>query len=69
MLMSIILLIHYSLYLPNTYSMYVFFSPYLILILLFNILGFIDLNFAPPRLAMLFVVCSYTIFIFMCVYM
>ena len=41
MLMSIILLINYSLYLPNTYSMYVFFSHilYLMVILLFNILG------------------------------
>ena len=59
MLMSIILLINFSLYLPNTYVS--FFS-------IFNILCFMYLNCAPPRLAMLFAVCSYTLFIFLFVY-
>ena len=63
-LMSIILLINYSLRLPNTYVCV--FSHYLIFIIIFNILCFIYLNCALPRLAMLFGVCSYTIFIFIC---
>ena len=62
MLMAIILLINYSLNPPNRYVC-VFF-PYLIL---FNILCFIYLNCAPPRLAVLFPVCSYSIFIFTCI--
>jgi len=62
MLMCITLLVNYSLYLPNTYVC-VFF-PYLI----FNILCFIHLNCAPPRLAMPFAVCCYAIFIFITYY-
>ena len=58
MLMSIILLINYSLYLPKHICMCFF--PYLI----FHILCFIYLNCALPRLAMLFAVCSYPIFVF-----
>ena len=62
MLMSIILLINYSLYLPNTY----------LYIPIFNISNlifcFIYLNCAPPRLVMLFAVCSYTILIYICTY-
>ena len=71
MLMSIILLINYSLYLPNTYlHIPIFNFSYLIFYISFISLIFclIYLNFAPPRLAMLFVVCSYTIFIFIFVY-
>ena len=65
MLMSIIFLINYSLYLPNTYLYIPIFN---ILFYISLIFCFISLNCAPPRLAMLFAVCSYTIFISIFVY-
>jgi len=54
MVMSIILLINYSLYLS---SRYVCVFPHLI----FIILCCLYLKSAPPRLAILFAVCSYII--------
>ena len=62
MLMSMILLINYSLYLS---------SRYVCVFPIFNINFIIScciyLNSATPRLAMLFAVCSYIIFICVCV--
>ena len=62
MLVSITLLINYSLYLSSRYV-----CVFPILYLLLIILCCIYLNSAPARLAMLFAVFSYIIVIFICV--